>query len=199
VPPAPRRCQYDQVVRALSNVAGFDDGPFSRAARGDVLLVGAVCARTRLDGVLTGRVRKDGANATARIATLLRRSPFDAHVQAVLLNGIAVGGFNVIDIAALAQQLERPVLVVARRPPRLPLIRRALATLPGGARKWRLIERAGAMEPLGGVSVQRAGLSLAEAGRLLEVTTLHGKLPEPLRLAHLIAGGVVTGTSRGRA
>jgi uncharacterized protein len=29
--------------------------------------------------------------------------------------------------------------------------------------------------------------------------TLHGNLPEPLRLAHLIAGGVTTGESRGRA
>lgn len=187
------------VVRSFSNVAGFDDGPFSRASRGDVMLVGAVCARTRLDGVLTGRVRKDGANATARIATLLRASPFAGHVQAVLLNGIAVGGFNVIDINTLAQQLERPVLVVARRPPRLQLIQRALRSLPGGARKWRLIERAGPMQPLGGVYVQPAGLSLAEARALLEATTLQGKLPEPLRLAHLIAGGVVTGISRGRA
>jgi endonuclease V-like protein UPF0215 family len=187
------------VVRAFSNVAGFDDGPFARAARGDVLLVGAVCARTRLDGVLTGRVRKDGANATARIAALLGDSPFHAHVQAVLLNGIAVGGFNVIDIHALAERLQRPVMVVARRPARMHLIQRALQSLPGGARKWRLIERAGPMEPVGGLYVQRAGLGLAEARVLLESTTLHGRLPEPLRLAHLIAGGVVTGTSRGRA
>jgi len=186
-------------VRSFSNVAGFDDGPFERTSRGDVLLVGAVCARTRLDGVLTGRVRKDGANATARIAALLRGSPFDGHVQAVLLNGIAVGGFNLIDIAALADQLQRPVLVVARRPPRMQLIRRALRSLPGGARKWSLIERAGPMEPLDGLHVQRAGLTAEEAHVLLAATTLHGKLPEPLRLAHLIAGGVATGVSHGRA
>ena len=55
------------------------------------------------------------------------------------------------------------------------------------------------MEPLAGLFVQRAGLTPTEAAELLAATTLHGKLPEPLRLAHLIAGGVVTGTSRGRA
>ena len=185
--------------RSFSNVAGFDDGPFERATRGDVLLVGAVCARTRLDGVVTGHVRKDGANATARIAALVRGSPFDGHVQAVLLNGIAVGGFNVVDIAALAEQLRRPVLVVARRPPRMQLIHDALKALPGGARKWSLIERAGPMEPLDGVHVQRADLTREEAHALLAATTLHGNLPEPLRLAHLIAGGLVTGTSHGRA
>ncbi|MBK6692967.1 MAG: DUF99 family protein [Myxococcales bacterium] len=55
------------------------------------------------------------------------------------------------------------------------------------------------MEPLRGVFVQRVGLSPSEAGELIAGTTLHGNLPEPLRLAHLIAGGVTTGASRGRA
>jgi len=184
----------------LSNVVGFDDGPFRRDVRGArVLLVGAVCARTRLDGVLSGHVRKDGADATRQIAALVKGSQFDGHIRAVLLNGIALGGFNVVDIATLAATLERPVLVVARRRPRLPLIREALAKVPGGARKWRLIEQAGPMEPLGGLFVQRAGLDLEEAQALLSVTTLHGKLPEAIRLAHLIAGGIVTGKSRGRA
>jgi endonuclease V-like protein UPF0215 family len=187
------------VVRALSNVVGFDDAPFRRGRRGDVTVVGAVCGRTRLDGVITGRVRQDGANATRRLAELLRHSPFDRHARAVLLNGIAVGGFNVIDIQRLAAMLERPVLVVARRPPRMDRIRRALAGLPGGARKWALIERAGPMEPMRGVYVQRAGVTPQQADELLRATTLHGNLPEPLRLAHLIAGGLVTGVSRGRA
>jgi len=53
--------------------------------------------------------------------------------QVLLLNGIAFGGFNVVDIAALAAALERPVLVVARRPPRLGLIREAWSTALGDA------------------------------------------------------------------
>jgi endonuclease V-like protein UPF0215 family len=183
----------------LSNVVGFDDGPFDRNRRGNVLVVGAVCARTRLDGVLSGRVRHDGWNATTRLAALVADSAFCGHIRAVLIGGITLAGFNVVDIHALAAQLARPVLVVARRRPRLEKIRRALEHLPGGERRWRLIERAGPMEPVGRVLVQRAGLTLAEAGALLAATTVHGNLPEPLRLAHLIAGGLTTGHSRGRA
>jgi endonuclease V-like protein UPF0215 family len=184
----------------LSNVVGFDDGPFDRNRRGgQVLLVGAVCARTRLDGLLSGRVWKDGWNVTDRIAGLIEDSAFQRHIQAVLLGGITFAGFNVADIHGLAARLGRPVLVVARRRPRLEKIRRALRNLPRAERRWGLFERAGAMEPVGAVLVQRAGLSLAEAGALLEATTLHGNLPEPLRLAHLIAGGLTTGHSRGRA
>jgi endonuclease V-like protein UPF0215 family len=37
------------------------------------------------------------------------------------------------------------------------------------------------------------------ARKLIASTTLHGQVPEPLRLAHLIAGGVAWGHSRGRA
>jgi endonuclease V-like protein UPF0215 family len=188
----------NRVHHRYTNVVGFDDGPFVRASK-TVLLVGAICARTRLDGVVAGRVRRDGTDATARMAALIHGSRFDGHVRAVVLNGIAVGGFNVVDIHALAEALARPVLVVARRLPRMEKIRTALEALRGGARKWAIIERAGAMEPVRGLYVQRAGLTLAEARDLLEATTLHGNLPEPLRLAHLIAGGVVAGASHGRA
>jgi endonuclease V-like protein UPF0215 family len=188
------------VHRLLTNVVGFDDAPFDRSKRrGDVLLVGAVFARTRLDGVLAGRVRRDGSNATGTISRLVLGAQFAGHIRAVLLNGIAVAGFNVIDIHGLATAIARPVLVVARRLPRMEKIREALARLPGGARKWALIQAAGPMEPVRGIYVQRAGLTLAESRDLLAATTLHGNLPEPLRVAHLIAGGVTTGKSRGRA
>ena len=121
-------------------------------------------------------------------------------MRAILLQGIAVAGFNVVDIHALARLTALPVLVVARRLPRLRAIQRALRrTGAGWQRKWQLIERAGEMEAMRGVYVQRAGLTAPQARQLLAATTLHGKLPEPLRLAHLIAGGVTTGSSRGRA
>lgn len=186
--------------RRLSNVIGFDDAPFPRGHRGDVRLVGTICSRTRLDGVVSGRVRRDGRNSTTEMVRLLEASQFTDHVQAILLQGIAVAGFNVVDTHALHEALELPVLVVARRQPNLPKIRRTLLeSVPGGARKWALIERLGDMEPLRDVFVQRIGLTTVEARHLLSSTTLHGNLPEALRLAHIIAGGVTEGTSRGRA
>lgn len=214
------------------NVIGFDDGPFDREHRGDVLLVGAMCSGTRLDGVVAGRIRRDGADAARRMVQVLRASQFGESVQAVMLQGIAVGGFNVVDIHGLAKALDVPVLVVVRRAPDMAAVRSALFSgapnsrprVPGAARKWKLIEAAGSLEALGasrrsqkthakagggptGIAttaprlwIQRAGgLSLEEARRLVAATTLHGNIPEPLRLAHLIAGGVTTGRSRGRA
>ncbi|HSO37098.1 MAG TPA: DUF99 family protein [Labilithrix sp.] len=209
------------------NVIGFDDGPFAREHRGDVLLVGVVCSGTRVDGVISGKIRRDGANATRVMVELVRASQFGLHVQAIMLQGIAVGGFNVVDVHALSAALKVPVLVVTRRRPDMSAVKRALFVdvplarprVGGAARKWRLIESAGTMELLGPsrrslrrppaasglrgapqrLWIQRAGLSVDEARDLVADTTLHGNIPEPLRLAHLIAGGITTGTSRGRA
>jgi uncharacterized protein len=184
----------------FSHVLAFDDAPFPREHRGDVLVIGTAYAGLRLSGVISTRVRRDGANATRAIAELCRGSRFFAQSKALMFQGIALAGFNVIDIHGLHAALGLPVLVVARRAPRLSAIQEALTQrVRGGAKKWGLIEKAGAMEPLIGVYVQRAGLSVAEAEAVLTRFTVEGKIPEPLRVAHLIAGGVTTGHSRGRA
>lgn len=182
------------------HVIGFDDAPFERSHRGDVLVVGTVFAGTRLDGVLCGRLRRDGANATRVLAALVRGCRFYPQLHAVLLQGITFAGFNVVDLAGLHADIGIPVLVVARRRPDMTAIRRALLDhVRGGARKWRLIERAGPVEAVGRLYVQRAGVGLDEAERLLAGLCPHSLVPEPLRVAHMIAGGLTRGESRGRA
>ncbi|HWI14048.1 MAG TPA: DUF99 family protein [Burkholderiales bacterium] len=186
-------------MRRLSHVVGFDDAPFERTHRGNVPVIGAVYAGARLDGVLSGVVRRDGANATTVLAALVRDSRFSGHLQAVMLQGIALAGFNVVNIRALAAALGLPVVVVSRRRPDVDAIRRALLNhVPGGARKWSLIESAGAMEPVAGVWVQRAGIGASDTAALITRFAIHSRVPEPLRTAHLIAGGVGPGNSRQR-
>lgn len=186
--------------KPLSNVVGIDDAAFDRAHRGDVPVVGTVFAGLRFDGVMIGKVRRDGANATSKLASLVLGSKFREHLQLLMLNGIALGGFNVVDIHGLHEQLGLPILVVCRRQPDFDAIREALLTrVPGGRRKWALIERLGAMEPAGKVFVQRAGLDLDVARATVERFAVHGHVPEPLRVAHLIGGAVADGESRGQA
>lgn len=184
----------------LSNIIGLDDGPFAADHVGRVPVVGVFYARARLDGVLVGAVEKDGCDAAEQLARLVGESKFAGNVNLVLLQGIALAGFNVVDVFALHARLEIPVLVVARRQPDMAAIRAALlANVPGGAAKWTIIERLGPMEPLRQVYVQRVGLTLAEASGVLKLTTVEGHIPEPLRVAHLIAGALGAGQSRGRA
>ncbi len=187
---------------AIQHVIGFDDSPFEHAhgaPRGNVPVVGAVFCGPRLEGVLLGRVRRDGANATRVLERLVVESRFATHLQLVFLQGIALAGFNVVDIQALHRALDIPVLTVARRSPDTAAIEAALRErVPGGARKLRLLRRAGVMEPLAGVWVQRAGIDAREAERAIRRFAVHSHIPEPLRTAHLIAGALVRGQSTGR-
>ena len=186
--------------RRISHVVGFDDAPFERSHSGDVLVVGAVFAGNRLDGVISTKVRRDGANAAQRLIDCLTGSKYFDQLQAILLQGIAFAGFNVVDLQRLHEATGLPVLVVARYRPDLQAIRKALLEkVPGGARKWRLIEAAGPMEPMAGLYVQRCGITPGNAARLLASLQQNSQLPEPLRVAHMIAGGVTTGESRHRA
>jgi endonuclease V-like protein UPF0215 family len=183
----------------LSHVIGFDDAPFMRTHRGDVPVIGAVFAGNRLDGVLVDRVRRDGANSARTLIKMVRGSKFVQHLQLVMLQGIALAGFNVVDVFALHRELSLPVLVIARRRPDLAAVRKALITrVPAGRRKWSIIERLGPMESAAGVFVQRVGISLPDAATVIQRFAINSSIPEPLRAAHLIAGAIARGRSGGR-
>ncbi|MGD9331052.1 MAG: DUF99 family protein [Desulfobacterales bacterium] len=183
----------------FANVIGFDDAPFPRTHRGSVKVVGAVFANHRLDGVLVGAIEKDGCDASEKLAALVKTSKFYQHARLIMLQGITMGGFNVVDVFDLHRRLDLPILVVARYAPDMVAIRRALERhLKDGQAKWTLIESLGDMEPAGNIYVQRVGLTPAQATEILAHWSIHSRIPEPLRCAHLIAGALVTGQSRNR-
>jgi len=130
---------------------------------------------------------------------MIRDSKFAQHLQLVMLQGIALAGFNVVDVFELHRELTLPVLVIARHRPNLAAVRSALLTrVPGGKRKWSIIERLGPMDPVAGVFVQRVGIPLEHAELVIRRFAVHSSIPEPLRAAHLIAGAIATGRSGGR-
>ncbi|NLC69862.1 MAG: DUF99 family protein [Desulfuromonadaceae bacterium] len=184
--------------RRLSNIIGFDDAPFARESRAPVPIVGAVFAGPRFDGVLIGAVTRDGFDAAARIIQMVRDSKFAAHARLIMLQGITVAGFNVIDPFSIQDTLGLPLLVVSRKRPDRHAIRQALLeNIDQGEEKWAVIEKLGPMEPLGGLFIQRVGLSGEEAAAVVERLSVHSRIPEPIRTAHLIAGALTRGVSRG--
>jgi endonuclease V-like protein UPF0215 family len=178
---------------------GFDDAPFLRGRRGDVGLAGVVCSGTRFEGLVWGRVRQDGWNATDAILRLLVGGKFLPQLHLVLTDGIAFGGFNVVDLERLAAALARPCVAVMRRPPDLAAVERALRSLSGADRRLAVLRRAGPVHRYGGFTFQVQGAAPEAAGRALARLTDRGAVPEPLRLAHLVGAAVERGESGRRA
>jgi endonuclease V-like protein UPF0215 family len=183
----------------LPRVIGFDDAPFSRRAGAAVPLVGVVCGGTRFEGLVWGRVRKDGWNATEALCRALEGGKFLPQLHAVLLDGVTFGGFNVVDLPALAARLGRPCISVMRRMPDLAAMERALRHLPRPEQRLARLKRAGPIQQVGGFTFQVQGAEPAWGAEVLARVTDRGLVPEPLRLAHLIGSAVVTGESSKRA
>jgi len=183
----------------LLRAVGFDDAPFPRRAGAAVHLAGVVCCGTRFEGLVWGRVRRDGWNATGELVRLLEGGKFLPQIHLVLLDGVAFGGLNLVDLPALAARLRRPVVSVMRRLPDLPAMEAAVRKLPRAERRLEILRRAGPIHQRPPFVFQAHGLSPDEAHAALERLTDTGHVPEALRLAHLIGAAVVNGVSGRRA
>jgi len=98
----------------------------------------------------------------------------------------------------LAEGLGLPVLVVTRHNPAGSDLADALRAA-GLSHRLAILERVPRAFGVGeGLYLAPAGTTRLEAERLVRATLAKARLPEPLRLAHLIGQAIVLGQSRGR-
>jgi hypothetical protein len=184
-------------------IIGIDDSPLIAK---EVLVVGAIMRGGGwLDGLLSTCVEKDGTDATEKIARMIADSRNRGQIRVAMLNGVTFGGFNVVDVERLSEETGLPVIAVMRRRPDMESIARALTHLSEPERRYEAIRRAGPIGEVktkwrgGPVYYQCKGMEKEDAARLIVDTAVHSRLPEPLRVAHIIATGVVLGESSRRA
>ena len=65
--------------------------------------------------------------------------------------------------------------------------------------KWASLKGSGNVVQINEIFAQLTGIDLEEASKILKIACTRSLIPEPLRLAHLIASGVRVEESRGRA
>ena len=85
-----------------------------------------------------------------------------------------------------------------RSHPNIPSIKKALKKIKQ-EKKIKLLKKAGKIHKLEKIHIQFKGLTLKEAKEIIDITTTYADIPEPLRIAHIIASGIVKGESYGRA
>lgn len=186
-------------------VCGIDDAPFEFGNRGSkAIVIGTVVrAPSYLEGVLRFEVSVDGDDATDEIVSALSSSRFLEQIRAVMIDGIVLAGFNIVDIDSLSRALEIPVITVTRDRPDMDAIRSALSKyFDDWEDRLERISRLPLIElktPNNPIFVSHAGIEQEEAERIIQSTTLRGAIPEPIRMAHIIASGLVRGESRGKA
>ena len=187
------------MLKKEMRVIGIDDSPFNKFGKGNVLIIGAVFSGgSFLDGVLSTKVSIDGDNSTKKIIEMINKCKVKPQLQCIFLDGIAAAGFNVIDVKELSKKTKLPVIVIIRRKPNIEKIKKTLIKI-GKKNKIRLIDKAGSVVPVGEIYIQLTGLSVEKAKEILKITCTRSLIPEPIRIAHLIASGITFGESRGKA
>src|SRR3989344_1421940 len=140
-------------------VIGIDDSPFNKFTDKKVLVVGVVMrGGSWIDGVLSTKVSIDGNDSTKKLIDMINKCKFKPQLQCIFLNGIAVAGFNVIDVKELGKKTKLPVIVVIRKKPNIERIKKTLVKLNKKS-KIRLIEKAGSIIPAGEIYMQITGIS----------------------------------------
>lgn len=184
-------------VKPEIRVLGIDDGVFTPHSRELVDVVGVVFRGGYwLDGFMRTRVRVDGVDATKKLVDMITRSPHYPQLRVVMLNGVTLAGFNIVDIKELHEKMHLPVIAVTRDKPNFEDIKRALQNLPDPAKRWQAIEKTDKMikvrtrEGEAPIYAHVAGVSGDTAKRILRSTSTRSNIPEALRVAHIIASGL---------
>ena len=181
------------------HVLGIDDAPFRKGQPEPVPIVGVTMEGADLvEAIAVTRFPVDGEGATDFLAGWVRGLRVHASLQAVVLGGITLAGLSVVDLRAFALALELPVLAVTRRAPVDGDLVAALHSA-GFSHRVALVEGSPRARSLGeGLHVACAGIEAAQAAAIVRATLRKARVPEPLRLAHLVGAALVQGESRGR-
>lgn len=194
-----------RIIKREIRIVGFDDAPFIPRSKGEVPVVGVVFRGGNfLDGVYKTDVEIDGMDATDILIKLINRSKHKEQLRVIMLNGITIGGFNMINISKLYEKTGLPVIAVNRRMPNLKKIKTALQNFDDFEERWECIEDAGKIHKMKieknkNIYYQFKGLKQTEAESIIKLSCTRSLIPEPLRVAHLIASALVKGESGGRA
>jgi hypothetical protein len=190
-------------MKSQIRVLGIDDGSFSFGQARTAVIGVSVRLPGYVEGVMMTHVEIDGLDSTDRIIDMLRNSRYLEQLKLIMLDGAAVGGFNVIDVHRLNRELDVPVITVTRDRPDYVEIENALRKHFEDWEPRLAMMRSTELEEFDTghtpIYIGRVGMDREEVGRVLAASIVQGALPEALRIAHLIATAVARGESRGRA
>ena len=176
---------------------GFDDASFNfnSPSQRTTQLIGVVCQGTRLVNVFRKEIEIDGDNSTETLINIVKIA--EKHVQYILTDTITFAGFNICNLNEIYERTGKPIIAVTEREVNLESVKKALINkFPDSIYKEKIqyILNAGNLyetevETAGGTSkifFHSKGIEFNEVNLLLQKVCIDSKLPEPVRLAHII-------------
>ena len=176
-------------------IIGFDDASFElKGSVKKTQLIGVVCQGIRMVDVVRSEILIDGNDATEKLIELVKKK--EKHIQYILTHTITFGGFNLINLDHVYKELNKPIIAVNDRKVDIEAVITTLKKKFPQSYKPKIqnIVNAGNLYSTkivtaGGSSnifFHSKGIDINEIDLLLQQVSIDSKLPECVRLAHLI-------------
>jgi len=173
-------------------VLGISESFQKEKSRKSVLAGVVIRADLIIDGFAATTITLGGFDATdgiIRIFDIIDRTD----VNVLMLNGVVIAWFNVIDLNLLREKLNIPIIAVTYEESQEPLKKYFREYFPESwERKMEIYDKNGEREHMvlrtgHKVFVRYLGMLQREAKSLLDKFTIQGSIPEPLRISRLLA------------
>lgn len=174
-----------KAIRALGVAESFSP----KAAKSTLA---GVVVRTDLvvDGFVLGAATVGGDDATRAVLGMFRRLGRD-DVNVLMLAGCVISRYNIVDLDGLARLSGVPVVCLTYNESRgiVGSIRRNFPDSEEKVESYKRLGRRSAVRLSTGhkVYVRNSGIDDRDAKKVLDAFTLQGGVPEPVRLAKLLA------------
>lgn len=172
---------------------GVEDGSFLKGITRKALLATVLLRGVKVENVKITEITVDGLDATKKLVAILSRWKF----AAILLAGVSFAGFNVIDPLVIHEKFEKPVIIISRTKPNNKAVKQALQQhFEDWKIRWEVIEKLGPVHKINVLSgepplyVETVGVGVKWAGNLIRALAVLSRVPEPIRVARLIARGL---------
>ncbi len=172
---------------------GVEDGSFQKGITRKTVLAAVLLRGVTIESVKITGITVDGLDATRKLAEILSELEF----AALLLAGVSFAGFNVIDPSIIHGKFEKPVIIISQTKPDNKAVKQALQRhFEDWEIRWGVFEKLGAIHKITvltgepPVYVETVGVGVKWAGNLIRALSVCSRVPEPIRIARLIARGL---------
>lgn len=181
------------MLKQNARVLGIDDGPFDRSKDSETCLVGILM---RLDGVIESvnidYIKLDGSAATTAILNFVQ-AVGRQNIQAIVTEGITFAGFDLVDPEEVSMSSGLPFLSITKGKGNLESMLAALEKHGDASKIGKLKRLTPQKEYFGGneFTLNISGIEKKEAIILLEKLMKVGNVPEPVRIADMVASAIM--------
>ena len=190
----------------------FDDGPhlktdlahFNQNSKSNtkISLIGVVCRGTQLLNVSKGIIQVDGTDSTKEIFKMYESNPYKNEIRLIMIDSPTLGGFNPPNPFEIYDKTKIPIILLPDKKPKSMISEVYSKVFPEREEEIEFLKKLPKLESLT-VSINQdpnisreiffhtIGINKNEIIDLLNYLSEFSAIPEPLRLAHIIASSYV--------